>query len=187
MLLRHVVAVAVLPFVATVVIPAAIAWRAGVTLHLGSGPIALLVQGAGAALLVVGAMLFVGSLRRFATEGEGTLAPWDPPQNLVVTGLYRHVRNPMISGVLFVLFGEALVLRSRAHLLWALLFFVANAVYIPNVEEPQLARRFGEQYREYRRHVPRLIPRLHPWTPPDAYAGVSAARGRDARDARRSS
>jgi protein-S-isoprenylcysteine O-methyltransferase Ste14 len=177
-LLRHVVAVAVLPFVATVVIPAALAWRDGITLDVGDDAIAFLTQGAGTVLLLVGTMLFVGSLRRFAGEGEGTLAPWDPPRNLVVSGLYRYVRNPMISGVLFVLVGEALILRSRVHALWALLFFVANAVYIPNVEEPRLARRFGEQYREYRRHVPRLVPRLHPWTPPsDVATAAPAARG----------
>ena len=165
-IVRHVVAVAVLPFVAAVVIPASLAWREGITLHVARGPIALLVQGAGAGLFLCGLALFLGSLRRFATEGEGTLAPWDPPRQLVVSGLYRHVRNPMISGVLFVLLGEALLLRSRAHLVWTLLFFVLNAIYIPSVEEPQLARRFGEDYREYRRHVPRLIPRLRPWTPP---------------------
>jgi protein-S-isoprenylcysteine O-methyltransferase Ste14 len=81
----------------------------------------------------------------------------------VVRGPYRHVRNPMISGVLLVLLGEALVLRSRLHLTWACTFFAINAVYIPLLEEPDLEARFGESYREYRRHVPRLVPRLTPW------------------------
>jgi protein-S-isoprenylcysteine O-methyltransferase Ste14 len=56
------------------------------------------------------------------------------------------------------------VLRSRAHLLWACLFLAVNALCIPLVEEPGLARRFGDGYREYCRHVPRLISRLKPWT-----------------------
>jgi protein-S-isoprenylcysteine O-methyltransferase Ste14 len=73
----------------------------------------------------------------------------------------------MITGVLFVLLGEALLLLSRSHLEWAVLFFAINAVYIPLLEEPQLLLRFGEPYREYCRHVPRLIPRLQPWQPPD--------------------
>jgi protein-S-isoprenylcysteine O-methyltransferase Ste14 len=123
-------------------------------------------------LIGIGVALFVATLRRFAGEGEGTLAPWDPPRRLVVRGAYRYVRNPMISGVLMVLAGEALVLLSRSHLLWALLFFVVNALYIPLVEEPMLARRFGERYNEYCRHVPRLVPRLRPWE-----QGEPATRG----------
>ena len=70
----------------------------------------------------------------------------------------------MISGVAFVVFGEALVLMSRSHLTWALTFLAINFIYIPLLEEPQLKRRFGEDYVEYCRHVPRLIPRISPWT-----------------------
>jgi protein-S-isoprenylcysteine O-methyltransferase Ste14 len=69
----------------------------------------------------------------------------------------------MISGVVFVLFGEALVLLSRPHLTWAITFLAINFVYIPLLEEPQLKGRFGANYVEYCRHVPRLIPRLRPW------------------------
>jgi protein-S-isoprenylcysteine O-methyltransferase Ste14 len=69
----------------------------------------------------------------------------------------------MISGVLLVLVAEALLLRSRSHFVWASAFFAINAVYIPLLEEPDLEQRFGESYREYRRHVPRLLPRLRPW------------------------
>jgi len=93
------------------------------------------------------------------------LAPWDPPRHLVVRGPYRHVRNPMISGVVFVLFGEALVLLSGPHAQWALIFLVINFIYIPLLEEQRLKARFGEEYIEYCRHVPRLLPRLRPWTP----------------------
>ena len=69
----------------------------------------------------------------------------------------------MISGVVLVLFGEALVLLSRPHFEWALIFLGINAVYIPLVEEPLLAQRFGAEYREYCRYVPRLLPRWRPW------------------------
>jgi protein-S-isoprenylcysteine O-methyltransferase Ste14 len=69
----------------------------------------------------------------------------------------------MISGVMLVLFGEALVLLSRPHFEWALIFLGINAVYIPLVEEPLLAQRFGAEYREYCRYVPRLLPRWRPW------------------------
>lgn len=90
-----------------------------VTLALGTSASQVLAQIAGLCLLLIGLALFGSSLRRFASEGKGTLAPWDPPSVLVLNGPYRYVRNPMISGVLFVLFGEALlelylrVLQSR--------------------------------------------------------------------------
>jgi protein-S-isoprenylcysteine O-methyltransferase Ste14 len=163
MFLRHLLAVALLPFTAAVLVPVWLARRDGLRIGPGPGPGAIAAQAAGLALIGIGVALFVATLRRFAGEGEGTLAPWDPPRRLVVRGAYRYVRNPMISGVLMVLAGEALVLLSRSHLLWALLFFVVNALYIPLVEEPMLARRFGERYNEYCRHVPRLVPRLRPW------------------------
>jgi protein-S-isoprenylcysteine O-methyltransferase Ste14 len=163
--LRHLLAIAILPFTVTVLVPLWIARRQAVAPALGSSALALLVQAAGVALLAVGLGFFVASLRRFACDGRGTLAPWDPPRELVVSGPYRYVRNPMISGVILFLFGEACVLLSPFHLAWAATFLAANLVYIPRVEEPQLARRFGESYREYCRHVPRVLPRLRPWSP----------------------
>ena len=162
---RHALAIAVLPFTVAVLVPLWLARRAGLTLAVATSASGLAMQAAGVLLLAVGLALFVASLSRFASEGHGTLAPWDPPRELVVRGPYRYVRNPMISGVLLVLLGEALVLRSRSHLLWAFTFFAINAVYIPLLEEPDLEDRFGESYREYRRHVPRLLPRLMPWDP----------------------
>jgi protein-S-isoprenylcysteine O-methyltransferase Ste14 len=164
-LLRHLLAIAILPLTVTVVVPVWIAGRYGITPSLGTPGGALLLQGAGLGVLMVGLLLFLSSLRRFAVEGKGTLAPWDPPRRLVVDGPYRYVRNPMISGVLFVLAGEALLLRSRPHALWALVFLGINLVYIPLLEEPFLRLRFGEAYREYCKHVPRVFPRLRPWSP----------------------
>jgi protein-S-isoprenylcysteine O-methyltransferase Ste14 len=69
----------------------------------------------------------------------------------------------MISGVLLVLLGEALVLRSWPHLLWGGTFLLLNLIYIPLLEEPMLAARFGQSYADYRRNVRRFIPRLRPW------------------------
>jgi protein-S-isoprenylcysteine O-methyltransferase Ste14 len=164
-LIRHLLAIAALPFVVAVLIPTWLARRNDVSLALGASVSQIVAQIPGLVFLLIGLALFLASLRRFASEGKGTLAPWDPPRRLVVNGPYRYVRNPMISGVLFVLFGEALVLLSTAHLSWAVTFFVLNGIYIPLLEEPQLRHRFGVAYDEYCRHVPRLVPRLRPWTP----------------------
>jgi protein-S-isoprenylcysteine O-methyltransferase Ste14 len=164
-LLRQLIAIAVLPFTVTVLIPAWVARRNHITLGVGSSVVQVGVQSAGLVLLTIGLLLFAASLRNFITQGRGTLAPWDPPRELVTQGPYRYVRNPMISGVVLVLFGEALVLLSFPHLQWALIFLAVNAVYIPLIEEPLLAQRFGPAYRNYCRHVPRLLPRLHRWEP----------------------
>ena len=162
MLMRHLLAIAMLPVIVAVVVPVWLARRNDVHLAIGSTPQEIVVQFAGLVILVIGLTLFVSSVRRFAGDGKGTLAPWDPPRRLVISGPYRYVRNPMISGVVFLLFGEALLLLSRPHTTWAAAVFVINAIYIPLLEEPQLRARFGAAYDEYCKHVPRLMPRLRP-------------------------
>jgi len=177
MLIRHLLSIAALPFAVTVLVPVWLARMNNISLALGTSGAQVLAQGAGGLVLAFGLFLFASSLRRFATEGEGTLAPWDPPRRLVVRGPYRYVRNPMISGVVFILFGEALLLLSRSQLAWALIFLALNFVVIPLVEEPGLRRRFGDSYIDYCRHVPRLIPRLRPWEPDDR--GIDQSSGMD--------
>jgi protein-S-isoprenylcysteine O-methyltransferase Ste14 len=173
MLLRHLLSIAALPLVVTVLIPVWLARRYSVSIGVADSSTGILIQASGVALASIGLVLFGSSLRRFAVDGEGTLAPWDPPRRLVVHGPYRYVRNPMISGVLFLLAGEALLLLSRVHVVWALVFALVNATYIPLYEEPRLRRRFGDAYQEYCRHVPRFLPRLRPWR--GSVGGDSAA------------
>ncbi|MEY2563772.1 MAG: hypothetical protein QOH88_1965 [Verrucomicrobiota bacterium] len=163
MLLRHLIATAVLPFTVTVLIPVWVARRDHVEFRIGSSALEIASQLAGVMVFGIGLLLFGASVWNFAARGKGTLAPWDPPKNLVVEGPYRYVRNPMISGVIFILFGEALVLLSWPHTRWALLFLVINLIYIPLLEEPMLEARFGDSYRIYRRNVWRFLPRLRPW------------------------
>ena len=161
--LRHALAIAVLPVTVTIAVPIWIARRFAVSVAFPDAFFESLSLALGLVCLGLGVALFTASLRRFAGEGEGTLAPWDPPRALVVNGPYRYVRNPMISGVIAVLFGEALCLRSLPHLAWALVFTAINLVYIPLVEEPGLERRFGDAYRRYCANVPRIVPRATPW------------------------
>ena len=158
--LRHLLAIAILPFTAAVLVPVWIGRRAQTVLAMAEAPRGLLLQAAGLAALAVGLALFAASLHHFAVQGRGTLAPWDPPRQLVIRGPYRYVRNPMISGVVFILAAEALILRSWPHAAWMLAFLAVNLIYIPLVEEPQLESRFGDAYRQYKRQVPRVIPRV---------------------------
>ena len=157
MLLRHLLAILILPFTVTVVVPAALLGGDGTDAPL-------LFRLCGALLALAGLLLVARTIAHFATRGQGTLAPWDPPRRLVVRGIYRRVRNPMISGVLLVLAGEALWFASASLALWAAAFFGLNALYIPLVEEPALRRRFGAEYEAYEHNVPRWIPRRSPWT-----------------------
>ncbi len=157
---RLAAAILPLPFAATVVIP-------GLILVLGDGPswpfegVARAAAIAASALLLAGGLaLFIATVRLFATRGRGTLAPWDPPERLVIAGPYRYLRHPMISGVALVLAGEALVFGSAAIAYWLAGFVAVNAVYLPLVEEPALVRRFGADYERYMEEVPRWLPRL---------------------------
>ena len=154
---RHLLAIGLLPGVVAGVVPALIVAGEG----LASWPLILI----GGAMLALGLALIVQTVALFATVGKGTLAPWDPTARLVVRGPYRRVRNPMISGVLCVLLGEALLFGSAAVLAWFALVLAVNAIYFPLVEEPGLRRRFGADYEAYRAAVPRWLPRLRPWQP----------------------
>jgi protein-S-isoprenylcysteine O-methyltransferase Ste14 len=164
-ILRHLRAITLLPFMATVVIPGLIVFFFR-TMYLGWGlpPVLWVLPFLfGALLICLGLGLFGWTVLLFADVGQGTLAPWDPTQHLVVRGPYQHVRNPMISGVLAILLGEAALLGSLPVFCWFLLFFALNQLYIPRFEEPGLEERFGEEYRRYKQHVPRWIPRPGPW------------------------
>jgi len=163
---RHALAIVALPGIAALVVPAIIV-GAGEGAAIGwdlDGILAGLPVLAGVALIVAGLALWVWTVRLFARRGKGTLAPWDPPRHLVVEGPYRHVRNPMITAVIAVLLGEALLLGSPALLIWCAAFLAINWAYFVLVEEPGLERRFGEQYRDYVRGVPRWTPRRTPWS-----------------------
>lgn len=159
---REARAVLLLPFTVTIVVPAIILWWSGET-NVGwglGGAVAAFPVLFGVALLAVGLGLVAWTIRLFSRVGEGTLAPWDPTSKLVVRGPYRHVRNPMISGVAFILAGEAAVLGSTALGLWFAAFVAVNAIYIPLVEEPGLRRRLGADYDAYYSNVPRWFPRM---------------------------
>lgn len=160
---RHAIAILVLPVTVVVIVPVWIARRTSLVVTLPSTLLQWTTFGLGLGVLIMGVILFVSCLARFARDGSGTLAPWDPPRHLVVRGPYEYVRNPMISGVVLILVAEGMLLRSIPHLTWAGAFAVLNAVYIPLLEEPALRARFGQEYQEYASHVPRLIPRLTPW------------------------
>ena len=160
---RQLRAIGPLPGMVAVAIPALLAVIFGVDVD-GDLPAPLWIPKAlaGLALIVFGVRLWAETVRLFASIGKGTLAPWDPTRKLVVRGPYLRVRNPMISGVGAVLLGEAIVLGSPAILIWFGLFALVNATFIPLAEEPDLVRRFGTDYEEYRRNVPRWIPRSTP-------------------------
>ena len=116
-------AIVLLPGAMTVLLPAVLIYaQGGPVIGFGlAAPLDALVVVAGAALVTVGLGLFYRTVSLFAAVGRGTLAPWDPTRRLVVRGPYRHVRNPMITGVLSVLLGEGLVFGSVSILVASLL------------------------------------------------------------------
>jgi protein-S-isoprenylcysteine O-methyltransferase Ste14 len=162
---RQLLAVGLLPAIATIAAPALLVYLYGLEVGWGlPGAAAALSVALGLAVLLAGLRLVHQTISLFGRVGEGTLAPWDPTRRLVVEGPYRRVRNPMITGVALVLLGEAAVLGSPAILAELAVFTAANALWMPLVEEPGLVRRFGSEYDEYRRAVPRWVPRRKPWT-----------------------
>jgi protein-S-isoprenylcysteine O-methyltransferase Ste14 len=115
-------------------------------------PVAWLAIAAGVALLLHAFALF--ALHR------GTPAPVAPTETLVVTGVYRYVRNPMYLAVLSVIFGQALLFGSWGLVIYAVTVLAAVVAFVKAYEEPTLTRTYGGQYLDYRRNVPGWWPRL---------------------------
>ena len=120
-------------------------------------PNALSPSPLGIALFAVGTVLHLWCVREFYLRGKGTLAPWAPPVHLVTSGLYRYTRNPMYVAVLLVLAGWALAYSSRALAVYAGVVGIAFHLRVVLAEEPTLEGTFGEQWRTYRRAVPRWL------------------------------
>ena len=112
---------------------------------------------AGIALLTLGTLLLLWCVRDFYVAGRGTLAPWTPPQRLVVVGLYRYSRNPMYVAVAAVLLGWAATSGSTTLLIYALCVVTAFHLRVVFGEEPWLARRHGAAWQEYCARVPRWL------------------------------
>ena len=109
--------------------------------------------------------VLLDSFARFALEGIGTPAPVLPTRRLVVTGLYRYVRNPMYLAVIGLIAGQALLLGNRTLLVYGLLVWLAFETFVILYEEPVLRRTYAAEYGEFCRNVPRWIPRLSAWNP----------------------
>ncbi len=111
---------------------------------------------AGTVAFAVGAVIYLHCLWLFATRGEGTPAPFDPPRRLVWRGLYKY---PMYLGILALVAGETLFLRSGHILVYLICLTCAVHVFVLTYEENALRFRFGAMYEDYKRAVPRWLPR----------------------------
>ncbi len=118
---------------------------------------------AGLLLLLAGLAILVDAFARFALVGHGTPSPTHPPERLIVSGLYRHTRNPMYLALLAVVLGQALMLGRPDLLLYAAAAALAMHAFVRLYEEPTLERRYGAEYRRYRTAVPRWWVRARPW------------------------
>ena len=151
----------VAPGTVAVYIPWAVChWRFAPPL-LGFFPLRII----GALMIMAGLPVLLDSFSRFAIQGLGTPAPVAPPQHLVVTGLYRYVRNPMYVAVLLLIFGQGLLFGSLDVLEYGLVVWLGFFAFVIFYEEPALRLKFGKEYEEFSAHVPRWIPRLKPLEP----------------------
>lgn len=117
----------------------------------------------GATLVIVGLASLVESFLRFAIVGLGTPAPLAPPTRLVISGQYRHVRNPMYVAVLAIVIGQGFVLGSVVLLRYAVVVWLLVYAFVLLYEEPTLRAQFGPLYDAYRQNVRRWWPRIRPW------------------------
>ncbi|HUI92759.1 MAG TPA: isoprenylcysteine carboxylmethyltransferase family protein [Chitinivibrionales bacterium] len=111
-------------------------------------------------LWIIGAVTVLWCFWEFTFKGRGTPAPVDPPKKLVVTGVYRQVRNPIYLGVLTIFIGYFFWFKSIWLLGYAAAAFVAFHLFITLYKEPKLKKKFGEAYEKYCKSVPRWIPKM---------------------------
>jgi protein-S-isoprenylcysteine O-methyltransferase Ste14 len=169
-------AIVILPGTALVYVPALIIWLTRNTSQAANFPPASAITWlAGVAFAVAGLWLMIWTIRLFVSKGGGgTPAPWRPIRNLIVVGPYRYVRNPMIVGVNLFMIAEAVLLHSFPILVWMIVFVAVNTIYFALSEEPQLQKRFDQSYTDYKRQVPRWIPRLTPYRGGDERQGLNS-------------
>ena len=105
----------------------------------------------------------IESFVRFVVKGFGTPAPVAPPKRLIVSGFYKHVRNPMYVGVVAAVLGQALVLGEVRLVWYAAIVWVVFHLFVMLYEEPILRVTFGDEYEQFCANVPRWFPRLTPW------------------------
>jgi len=117
----------------------------------------------GVLLMALGLPVLLDSFARFAIQGLGTPAPIAPPQHLVVTGLYRYVRNPMYVAVSSLIFGQVLFFGNVSILEYGLAVWLGFHIFVLAYEEPTLRGKFGDEYKEFCAHVRRWWPRITPW------------------------
>ena len=148
-----------LPFTALFIIPTIILVLTGfyplagpetqqVVLYLGFLP------------LLAGLALVKKTVALFFSVGKGTPAPWAPPVKLIKVGIYSRMRNPMLTGAILIILAESMILNSFPLLAYAIIFLIGNHIYFIKSEEPSLAKRFGKEYIEYRKDVPRWITKI---------------------------
>jgi protein-S-isoprenylcysteine O-methyltransferase Ste14 len=119
---------------------------------------------AGGILILLGIAGLLDSFLRFAVQGLGTPAPVFPTRHLVVTGLYRFVRNPMYVAVVSAILGQGLLLGNSRLLEYGALVWLLFHLFVLLYEEPVLRSRFGPEYGAFCAEAPRWIPRFTPWT-----------------------
>ena len=156
--LKHLRDIILMPFTVTFIVPYLLYDSKDVFI-----PHSVTLKLVGWLIAVAGSALFVYTVFLFKMLGQGTLAPWEPTKKLIVEGPYRYCRNPMITGVFFMIVGEGLMLYSTNILAWAVAFFIINTLYFIFVEERSMMQRFGSDYLRYKKHVPRWLPRLRPF------------------------
>ena len=123
------------------------------------------LQALGVLLIAAGALVLMYCFVRFAIQGLGTPAPVFPTRHLVVSGLYRFVRNPMYLAVVSVIFGQSLLFGNVRVLCYGALVWLAFHLFVFVYEEPTLRSTYGAAYQRFCGAVPRWIPRLTPWQP----------------------
>jgi len=154
--LKTIVATIVVPGTACILVPYFILKASSVsfTPTIGLGQISACL------IVACGIFMVLWVSTAFVRKGQGTPIPIDPPTRLIIQGLYRYVRNPMYVGAILIVLGEVIYFHFGWLLLYAVGLWTILHTALIIFEEPQLRHRFGVEYEQYLRTVPRWIPKF---------------------------
>jgi len=110
--------------------------------------------------LIIGTILWLWCAGKFF-KTKGTPVPINPPPKLVTDGPYTYTRNPMMTGLFMVMTGIGILFGSITLIfIMTPLFVFMSILEFKYIEEPELEKRFGKEYREYKGRTPIIIPKI---------------------------
>lgn len=108
--------------------------------------------------VISGGLIFMIWSIFYYIKFKGTPVPVNPPPKLITTGPFAFSRNPMHGGLFLIMFGLGIYFSSILSVfLFTPLYILIDVWFLKSIEEPELVKRLGNEYIEYRKRTPMFL------------------------------